>query len=201
MKKIYALLCSVIIIAAMTGCDATSIGMIGGSDGPTDVIVNSGKESKYRSEKEPVKVVKVGGFLYYETGEDNDISGRCGTLDGHFTKAAEKYEIPQNDNESNFDLKDPDYSGYQVGMSEDTIEIPIGNDWEIFKKLNDPEKDLSQYKYIMKVEGETEYSFGDAEYIVLTNDLNITANDIAKSYLSSQSTDALDIYIVSFDND
>ena len=190
-----------VIIAAMTGCDTTSIGIIGGSDGPTNVIVSSGKESKYHSEKEPVKVVKVGGFLYYETGEDNDISGRCGTLDGHFTKAAEKYEIPQNDNESNFDLKDPDYSGYQIGMAEDTIEIPIEDDWEIFKKLYDPEKDLSQYKYIMKVEGETEYSFGDAEYIILTNDLDITTNDIAKSYLSSQSADVLDIYVVSMDTD
>lgn len=201
MKKLCALLFSLVIIAAMTGCDTISIGMIGGSDGPTDVIVSSGKESKYRSEKEPVKVVKVDGFLYYETGEDNDISGRCGTLDGHFTKAAEKYEIPQNDNESNFDLKDPDYSGYQVGMAEDTIEIPIEDDWEIFKKLYDSEKDLSQYKYIMKVEGETEYSFGEAEYIVLTNELDITANDIAKSYLSSRSADALDIYLVTMDTD
>lgn len=201
MKKLCVLLFSLVIIAAMTGCDTISIGMIGGSDGPTDVIVSSGKESKYRSEKEPVKVVKVGGFLYYDTGEDNDISGRCGTLDGHFTKAVEKYEIPQNDNESNFALKDPGYSGYQIGMTEDTIEIPIEDDWEVFKKLYDPEKDLSQYKYIMKVEGETEYSFGDAEYIVLTNDLNITANDIAKSYLSSQSADVLDIYIVSMDTD
>lgn len=201
MKKLCVLLFSLVIIAAMTGCDTISIGMIGGSDGPTDVIVSSGKELKYRSEKDPVKVVKVGGFLYYETGEDNDISGRCGTLDGHFTKAAEKYEIPQNENESNFALKNPGYSGYQIGMTEDTIEIPIEDDWEIFKKLYDSEKDLSQYKYIMKVEGETEYSFGDAEYIVLTNDLNITANDIAKSYLSSQSADVLDIYIVSMDTD
>ncbi|MBE5039069.1 hypothetical protein [Ructibacterium gallinarum] len=201
MKKLCSLLFSLVIIAAMTGCDAISIGMIGGSDGPTNVIVSSGKESKYRSEKEPVKVVKVGGFLYYETGEDNDISGRCGTLDGHFAKAAEKYEIPQNDNESNFELNDTNCSGYQIGMAEDTIEIPIENDWEIFKKLYDPEKDLSQYKFIMKVEGKTEYSFGDAEYIVLTNDLDITANDIAKSYLSSQSADVLDVYIVSMDTD
>lgn len=201
MKKLFALLCSVIMIAAMTGCEATSIGIIGGVDGPTDIVVSSEKKSNYRSNKEPVRVVKVDGFLYYETGEDNDTSDRCGTLDGHFTKTAEKYGIPQNDNESNFDLKDPDYSGYQVGMSEDTIEIPIEDDWEIFKKLYDSEKDLSQYKYIMKVEGETEYSFGDAEYIVLTNDLDITANDIAKSYLSSQSADVLDIYIVSMDTD
>ena len=86
-------------------------------------------------------------------------------------------------------------------MAEDTIEIPIEDDWEIFKKLYDPEKDLSQYKYIMKVEGETEYSFGDAEYIILTNDLDITTNDIAKSYLSSQSADVLDIYVVSMDTD
>ncbi len=201
MKKVSVLLCAAVLVIAMTGCGTESIGIIGGSDGPTDVIVDSGKESAYRSEKEPVKVVKVDGFWYYETGEDSDTSGRCGTLDGYFTKTADEYELPKKDHQSNFDLKNPDYNGYQMGMTADTIEIPIGDDWEIFKKLYDPEKDLSKYQYILKVKGQTQYSFGEAEYIVLTNDLSITANTIAKSYLSAQSGDMLDIYLVSIDTD
>lgn len=201
MKKVYILLCVAVIIIAMTGCNKKTIGIIGGSDGPTDMAVSSQKKTNYRSEREAVRVVKLGGFLYYETGEDKDQGGRSETLDGYFTKTADRYEIPKNDNESNFDLRDPRGSGYKIGMTDDTIEIPIDDDWEIFKKLYDQEKDLSQYQYIMKVEGETQYSFGDAEYIVLTNDLNVTANDIAKSYLDSQSGDKLDIYIVSTDTD
>ena len=45
MKKVSVLLCAAVLVIAMTGCGTESIGIIGGSDGPTDVIVDSGKES------------------------------------------------------------------------------------------------------------------------------------------------------------
>lgn len=57
------------------------------------------------------------------------------------------------------------------------------------------------WKIILKVTGETQYSFGNAEYIVLTNDMDVTAGDIADLYLSSQYNSAQDVYIVSINTD
>lgn len=188
-------------VMLLSGCANNSAGNSESADRPKKSTVYKDKEQKFFSEKEPVRAVKINGFLYYETGEDRDADAVCANLDGSFTKTVDYYEIPQNDNESNFDLIDKDYCGYRFGMSEDTIEIPIGDDCEIFKKIYDPQKDVMQYKYIMKLDGQTEYSFGEAEYIVLTNDKDITANDVAKSMFSSRSEDILDIYIVSFEKD
>lgn len=174
----------------------------GGADGPTKIMVGEKKDDKqYRSEKEPVKAIMLDGSIYFETSEDDDMQGRCGTLDGNFTKTVDKWEIPKKDNEANFELKSKDYCGYQLGFTEDTIEVPIGDDWEIFKKIDEPEKDLTKYKYILKVEGDTQYKHGESEYIILSNSLDITANDVAKSLLSSTSTDSMDIYIVATDSD
>lgn len=195
MKKLYVFLISVMVLNA-TGCARRSVGVIGGADGPTKIIVGEKNGKVYRSEKEPVKAVMIDGCIYYETGEDNDAEARCGVLDGSFEKAVDKWELPKNDNESNFEIKN---NGYQVGVAEDTIEILIGDDWEIFRKIYDSEKDLTQYKYIIEVEGDTQYKFGEKEYIVLTNDLDITANDVAKSLFSSDSGDYLDVYIVEVD--
>ncbi len=203
-KKLSILLYITIIILTMTGCGSGSgsVGIIGGADGPTAVyIANSNKFQEYSSKKEPVKLVRIGGHLYYDTDENSNINGRCGNLDGNFKKAVESYEIPQNDNESNFELDNNYYCGYQFGMKDDTIEIPIDNNWKIFKKIYDTEKDVTQYKYIMKLDGKTQYSFCETKYIVLTNDMDITANDAAKSMLSSLADDYIDIYIVSFEND
>lgn len=195
MKKLYMFLIIVMVLTA-TGCAGQSVGVIGGADGPTKIIVSDKKGKVYRSEKEPVKAVMIDGCIYYDTGEDNDAESRCGVFDGSFEKAVDKWELPKNNNESNFEIKN---NGYQIGAREDAIEILIGDDWEIFRKIYDSEKDLTQYKYIIDVEGDTQYKFGEKEYIVLANDLDITANDVAKSLFSSDSGDYLDVYVVEFD--
>lgn len=190
MKKFGFLMLAIVIAMSMVGCQARSIGIIGGQ----------GRYNKqYKSEREPVKAVMLDGSIYFETGEDNDMQGRCGTLDGNFTKTVDKWELPKRDNEANFELRNKNYCGYQMGIIEGTIEVPIGDDWEIFKKINEPEKDLTQYKYIFKVEGPTQYQHGDSEYVILANDLNISANDVAKSMFSSSSDDYIDIYILARD--
>lgn len=195
MKRTEIIICAVSLLLALSGCSTKPSSAPDYTAAPTD----RSKKAEFFSEKYPVRAVMIDGYLYYETGKENETGKKSRTTDGTFVKTVNEYEIPQNNNESNFDTQW--LNSYQLGASEDTVEIQIGDDLEIFSKIYDPEKDLSQYKYIMKVEGETEYSFGDAEYIVLTNDMDITANDIAQSLLSSQYDEILDIYIVSFEDD
>ena len=98
MRKAALLLISVIVLA-LSACQSASIGIIGGSDGSTDIVVSD----KDGYEKDSVRMVRINGALYYESGEDNDNSARCGNMDGSFKRTAGKFEVPQNDNESNFD--------------------------------------------------------------------------------------------------
>ncbi len=165
----------------LTACAGRSVGIIGGADGPTDIIVNDGRT---QSRKETVKMVNVDGDLYYETGEDNDIEGRCGVLDGNFTKTVDGFEIPKNAGEANFRAE-----GYQVGMTKDTIEIPIDDDCEIFKKL-DTEQDVLKYKYCYILEGNR-----DSEVLVLADTMDITFEEAMNNLTSSDSATKKDIYV------
>lgn len=51
------------------------------------------------------------------------------------------------------------------------------------------------WKIILKVTGETQYSFGNDEYIVLTNDMDVTAV-ILLIYISVHSTTVLKMCIL-----
>lgn len=201
MKRACFLIMTTIMLFSMTACEMVSIGKIGGSDGPTKIFVEKNKEGKqYKSEKEPVRAIMLDGAIYFDTGEDSDINGRCGVLDGSFIKTVDKWELPENDNEANFEIVGKE-CGYQLGAIENTIEVPIGDDWEIFKKIDDPEKDFSQYKYIFKVEGKIDGAKEEVEYTILSNSLDITANDVANSTLTQNFKDLLDIYIIDIDLD
>ena len=93
MKRV--LFISVILaVLLFSACGSkNSIGIIGGADGSTSVVV-SGKDKNAVYEKEPVRMVKIDGSLYYETDEDSELEARYGTLDGNLVKGAEGYEIP-----------------------------------------------------------------------------------------------------------
>lgn len=169
------------------GCDLqkSSVGIIGGADGPTDINVSKNKTAY---EREPIRMVKIDGALYYETGEDIEIGGRCGVMDGNFSKAVDMYELPQNDNESNFG----DGNGYQWGSINDTVEILIGDDCEIFKKLD--AEGVEGFKYCCRLESE---GLGkDADYLVLSNKENVTLEE-ALEFLSDTNTEKKgDIYVM-----
>lgn len=82
------------------------------------------------TEEQSMQLVQVNGALYYNTGEtDNGL--RCGMMDGSITSVLDAGETPSEDGQANFEA-----SGYQWGRDEDTIEIPIDNDWYVFKKLD-----------------------------------------------------------------
>ncbi len=180
MKKVLAVILCMMI---MTGC-GKSVGIIGGSDGPTTIFV--GEEATAQG----VKMIKVQGELYYDTGLDSSLVPRCGTLDGGLEMKGMEFEIPLHDGESNFET-----SGYQ-SVTGITKEVPMDGKWRIFKKLPESRTDFSKYKYVLKLRGWHPNAARASEYIVLTNDLTVDFESVSKSMFSSLSTDWLDCYIM-----
>ena len=69
-------------------------------------------------EWDKIPMVMVDGKLYYDTGKESTISGRCGVMDGEITSTVDGSEIPTKDNQSNFGTG----FEYQYG-ADNTIEI------------------------------------------------------------------------------
>lgn len=84
--------------------------------------------SSENNNTETRRIVMVNGKLYYDTGKESTLDGRCGVMDGKITSNVETTEIPKVDNQSNFE---GEYS-YQYGV-ENTIEINIDNKWIVFQ--------------------------------------------------------------------
>ncbi len=188
MKK-YMIFAVCLITLALSACNSANVGVIGGADGPTAVYVRKNKGTDY--EKDSIKMVRIDGALYYETGRESKSAGKCGTADGSFKKTVGKYEIPQKDNESNFN----DANSYQLGFEENTIEICIDDDWEIFKKI-DSNSDVLKYKYCCELEGEMPNAAEESTFLVLANEKNITFDDAAYVMFGSNMNSMKDIYVL-----
>lgn len=84
------------------------------------------------AEKNPewdkIPMVMVDGKLYYDTGKESDIDGRCGMMDGEISSSVDGSETPTADNQSNFGTG----FGYQYG-TDDTIELLINGKWIVFE--------------------------------------------------------------------
>lgn len=186
MKRIFLLMCATAVV--LSGCNATSVGIIGGADGPTRMIVSDNDDSA-EFESDNVRMLRIDGALYYETGEESEVDARCGNMDGTFKKSVPSNMVPQNDNESNFD----DSSEYQIGSSKDTVEILIDDDWEIFAKI-DTEADVLKYKYCCELEGRLPNAAADSKYLVLANDETVTFDDAAYKFFGSDLRKMKDIY-------
>lgn len=165
----------------LSGC-GQSVALISGADGPAGTEAAEGK---------PVRMLRVEGALYYDSGTDSDMA-RCGNLDGSLSKSADPFEVPRQDGGCNFEGAE----GYQ-NASELTKEVPLDGGWRIFKKLDDPEKDLLGYKYCYSLRGAMPNAEGESEWLILANDRNLNFDQVARSLYSSDSEDALDIYIFS----
>ena len=74
-------------------------------------------------------MVMVDGALYYDTGEESTIDGRCGVMDGEITSAVSASEIPATDDQSNFGTG----YGYQY-TGEGQIEIYMNEKWMVFEE-------------------------------------------------------------------
>ncbi len=176
MKRFFVI--SLIICSlSLSACNSRSIGIIGGLDGPTSVFVSN--ESK-DTDKNPIRMIKVDGKLYYDSGKVSDMTSRCGTLDGHLKQVGLDYEIPKNDNECNFDKAE----GYQNATSI-TKEVPIDGEWVIFKLFDDPELEMDVFKYCFYIKGRLPNAKKDSELVVITDNIDYSFED-HKAIFSSQ---------------
>lgn len=78
-------------------------------------------------EEAPPMLVMIDGQLYRATGQDSDIDGRCGVMDGSIDSSVERGEIPEQDGQSNFGAP----CGYQYGP-EGQIEVNWEDRWLVF---------------------------------------------------------------------
>ncbi len=162
----------------LSACNnSTSIGIIGGSDGPTAVFVG---EENGDTVKKPIRMIKVDGKLYYDSGKVSDNTPRCGTMDGELKQVGAEHEIPKKDNQCNFEGAE----GYQNTTSI-TKEVPIDGKWVIFKLFDDPELDMDVFKYCFYIKGHMPNAQRDSELVVLTDNINYSFED-HKAIFSSQ---------------
>lgn len=83
---------------------------------------------------ENISLIMVKGKLYYDTGEESTIDGRCGNVDGAITSEVPADEIPiEDDQTNNSNLVG---CGYQYYGFEDGIEVHIDNNWYVFKQVD-----------------------------------------------------------------
>ena len=77
-----------------------------------------------------IPMVMVDGLLYYDTGKESTLEGRCGMMDGEITSTVDASEIPTEDNQSNFGVG----FGYQYGIN-NSIDIQMEEGtWFVFQR-------------------------------------------------------------------
>ena len=81
-----------------------------------------------------IPMVRINNKLYYDTGRESTVIGRCGNMDGEITSTVDGTEIPMEDNQSNFGSG----FGYQYGAN-DTIEIYMNDKWFVFEYREESE--------------------------------------------------------------
>lgn len=140
---------------------------------------------------EPIRIANINNKLYYETDQESDIEARCGVMDGNFEKNVDRFVLPKHNGEVNFG----EVEGYQIGTEENTIEIPIDGDWEIFKML-DTNSDILKYKYCYVVEGTLPNAQEDSNFLVLADTLDITFEEAANQLFGSNTEQMKDAYVL-----
>ena len=178
MKKLLIFLCVSVMLLTSCGKD---IGIIGGADGPTAIIVADG------TEVDTLNMVKIDGKLYYETGRDSNALITIGRVSGDILDRIDGSSIPQNECETNF----PAYA--YITVDEETVAILEGDDCEEFKKLPD-DVDVSKYSYALKVEVD---SLVDKEYKILANSPYVTKAEVEEAKKGNNDS----IYIIAENRD
>lgn len=73
-------------------------------------------------------MVMIDGVLYFDTGHESTVEGRCGVLDGEITSEVAGNERPTENDQSNFGTG----YGYQYGSQKGTIDICIDGKWWVY---------------------------------------------------------------------
>lgn len=127
---------TVALFLAFTGCTAQDVNLEPeGNENEYGIVpeVSAGDDGSAQDHDaedmkwDRIPMVMVNGKLYYDTGNESTIDGRCGVMDGEITTAVDGSEIPTQDNQSNFGTG----FGYQFGP-DDTIEVFMNEKWIVF---------------------------------------------------------------------
>lgn len=130
----------------------------------------------------PLRMFRIDGTLYYDTGLVSDMTPRCGTLDGSLKKTADAFSVPTEDGTCNFEGAD----GYQTATSI-TKEVPIENEgWCIFKKVDVDPSVFKTMPYCMQLVGRLPSAAIDSKLLILTESLDVTVWDIMSPLFSSK---------------
>ena len=166
----------------ITGCDNVSIGFIGGSDEPAGICLNEKVKGQFGEllEKKPIRMFNVEGILYYDSGiVCENTPPRCGVMSGEIKKTVPENEIPHNPGEANFDAQ-----GYQHATSI-TKEVNIDGKWIVFKKYDTYGRTPDDLRYCYYIKGHMNNAAIDSEFVVLTDNINVTFNDVISPMFSS----------------
>ena len=87
-------------------------------------------ESEKEVLNDRIPMVMADGAMYYDTGRESAVTGRCGVMDGEITSAVAQTEVPSENNQSNFGAG----YGYQWGPEEGTLEVCIDGKWMVFER-------------------------------------------------------------------
>lgn len=99
---------------------------------PASDMVNEERivtEEPAQTEVNHEQMVRLDGQLYYSTGEESDIQGRCGVMDGEIAATVEEHQVPEDDYQSNFGAG----YGFQY-VDEDSIDVFMDKKWIRFNK-------------------------------------------------------------------
>lgn len=172
MKKAFAIILSLCILLL---CACAPSGTDGGIQSDPVVLPTD------NNTRTPLRMFCADGYLYYDTGLVNETEGRCGTLDGGFTKILDAFMTPYTDGECNFEGA----NGYQ-SATKITKEVPIDGKWVIFKKIDVPASTFKNMPYCMYLTGRLPSAAIDTKLFLLTESLDVTVWDIMSPLFSSK---------------
>lgn len=95
-----------------------------------EIYNNTKTYNNHKDDEVYERIVKVGGRLYYDTNIDDSYHPTCGTADGYIDSYVSSNQIPEINNQSNFEFEG--YYKYQR-VSHNQIALFIENKWVIFE--------------------------------------------------------------------
>ena len=114
--------------APKAGTAPTPTGVVDAEFSPDSPVVDAQfAHVPENGEETPRLLVMIDGQLYCATGQDSDIDGRCGMMDGRIDSSVERGEIPGQNGQSNFGAP----YGYQYG-ADGQIEVNLEDRWLVF---------------------------------------------------------------------
>ena len=146
MIKLLTLAMAIYLIFSLAACVSRATPKAGAAPAPTEVVdAEFSPDSPVvdaqfahvpeTGEEAPRLLVMIDGQLYRATGQDSDVDGRCGMMDGRIDSSVERGEIPGQNGQSNFGAP----YGYQYG-ADGQIEVNLEDRWLVFTPVESLEE-------------------------------------------------------------